>query len=108
MDNLKMDNSEVLGHLLKIESEAAAMVSDAQAEADRRVAEAEKQNRAAYEERYQNVLKNLEDGEKKLKEQIRLQYREEIDAFRKKVSSVNVDVNAFAALLDKLIAGESC
>jgi F0F1-type ATP synthase membrane subunit b/b' len=102
-----MEKDEVLGHLLKIESEAAALVNDAQAEADRRVTEAEKQNRAGYEERYQNELKRLEDEEKKHRENLRLQYREEIDAYRKEISSVNADVNAFSALLDKLIAGES-
>jgi F0F1-type ATP synthase membrane subunit b/b' len=102
-----MENSEVLGHLFEIESEAAAMVSDARAEADRRVAEAEKQNRTGYEERYQNKLKKLEDEGKKYREQVRLQYREEMDAYRKKVSSVNVDVNAFSVLLDKLLAEET-
>jgi len=40
-----MENEGALEHLLKIESDAAALVSDAQEEADRRVQESEKKNR---------------------------------------------------------------
>ena len=101
-----MDNDEVLGHLLQIESEAAALVNDAQTEADRRIAEAEKQNRASYEEHYQTELKRLENEFQKYKEQIRRQYHEEIDAYREKISSINVDTKTFSALLDRLIEGE--
>jgi F0F1-type ATP synthase membrane subunit b/b' len=101
-----MDNDEVLGHLLKIESEAATLVNDAQTEADRRIAEAEKQNRASYEERYQTELERLENEFQKYKEQIRRQYLEEIDAYRKKISSVDVDAGAFSALMDRLFAEE--
>ena len=103
-----MDNNDALGNLLKIEAEAAALVADAQAEADRRVTEAEKQNRALYEERYQNELKKLENKFQKYKEQVQKQYREELGAYRKKNSSVNVDTNAFSALLDRLFAEETC
>ena len=101
-----MDNDEILNHLLKIESEAAMLVNDAQTEADRRVTEAEKQCRSAYEERYQTELTRLEGEFQKYREQIRRQYLEEIDAYRKKVSSVNIDTEAFAALMDRLIAEE--
>ena len=47
-----MDNTEVLGHLLKIESEAAVLVNEAQAEADKRVTEAEKILRSGFDERF--------------------------------------------------------
>ena len=101
-----MDNDEVLGHLLKIESDAAALVNDAQTEADRRIAEAEKQNRASYEERYHAELKRLENEFQKCRELVQQQYQEEIDTYREEVSSVNVDVNAFSVLLDRLVAEE--
>ena len=101
-----MDNNDVLGHLLKIESEAAALVNDTQAEADRRIAEAEKQNRASYEERYQNELKKSEDEFQKFTEQVRRRYREELETYRGKISSANIDTKAFCALFDRLIAGE--
>jgi vacuolar-type H+-ATPase subunit H len=55
-----MDNNEVLDHLLKIEAEAAALVDEAQAEADTRITEAEKQNRAAYDKRFIEENQRLE------------------------------------------------
>jgi len=102
-----MDNDEVLGHLLKIESEAAALVNDAQAEADRRVLEAEKQNHAAYEERYRSEGERLENDYKALKEKIRRQYQTELESYSNKITSLHVDVNRFSALLDRLVTEEA-
>jgi len=102
-----MDNNEVLDHLLKIESEAAALVNDAQAKTDTRIAEAEKQNRAVYEERYQNELKKMEKEFQEHRERIQKKYREEMDAYREKISLANIDTNTFCTLLDRLIAGKT-
>jgi F0F1-type ATP synthase membrane subunit b/b' len=102
-----MDNDEVLGHLLKIESEAAALVNDAQAEADRRVLEAEKQNHAAYEERYRREGERLEREYQALKEKIRRQYQIELESYSNKITSLHVDVSRFSALLDRLVAEEA-
>ena len=101
-----MDNNEVLGHLLKIESEAGVLVDDAQAEADKRVAEAEKQNRTAYEERYREESERLEGEFLASKERARRRYREELETYQEQISSMNVDTGRFSALLDKFIAGE--
>ena len=101
-----MEKNDVLSHLLKTESEAAALVIDAQAEADRRVEEAEKQNRVYHEEQYQKELIKLENNFQKFKEQTRRLYLEELDTYKEKISSANVDTNAFSSLLDKFITGE--
>ena len=45
-----MDDQELLQHLLDLDNKAAALVSDAQTEADRRITEGEKQNHARYDE----------------------------------------------------------
>ena len=101
-----MDKNDALCHLLKTESEAAALVIDAQAEADRRVEEAEKQNRASFEEHYKKALTKLENEFCILKEQTRRLYLEELAAYKETISSVNTDTNTFSALFDELIAGE--
>ena len=101
-----MDNDEVLGHLLKIEAEATALVLDAQTEADKRIAESEKQNRILYEEHYQNELTKQENKFQAFKKQIQQNYQEELDAYKEKISEVYVDTNAFSALLNKFITGE--
>ena len=96
-----MDNNEVLGHLLKVEAEAALLVNEAQAEADKRVAEAEKQNRAAYDESYRVESGKLEGKFQQSKELTRQRYREELEAYKRNISSVGVDTGRFAALLDR-------
>jgi F0F1-type ATP synthase membrane subunit b/b' len=102
-----MDNDEVLGHLLKIESEAAALVNDAQAEADKRVLEAEKQNHAAYEERYRKEGERLGNEFQALKEKIRRQYQTELESYSNKITSLHIDVNRFSALLDRFVTEEA-
>jgi phage host-nuclease inhibitor protein Gam len=100
-----MDNNEVLGHLLKIESEAAKLVIEAQAEADRRITEAEKHNRAVYEEQYRRECERLECELNKSKELVREQYRKELEFYKEEISSIHVDIDRFSALLDKLVIG---
>jgi vacuolar-type H+-ATPase subunit H len=101
-----MDNNEVLDHLLKIEQEAAALVNDAQAEADNRITEAEKQNRAAFDGRFREENEILEKGFLQSKEQARQRYREELEAYKAQISSVPVNNERFSALLDDLVLGE--
>lgn len=102
-----MDSNEVLGHLLKIESEAATLVSDAQAEADKRVLEAERQNHAVCEERYCRESEKLENELRILKEQAQRRYQTELEGYSEHITSVCVDTNRFTALLDRLIAEEA-
>ena len=102
-----MDNSEVLGHLFIIESEAALLVNEAQEEADRRIMEAEKSHRAAYEERCRNENEKLEIEFTKLTEQSQRQYLEELESYEEKLSSAGADSGKFSALLSRLIAEET-
>ncbi|MDR1252970.1 MAG: hypothetical protein LBK62_12540 [Treponema sp.] len=100
-----MNDEEILAHLLKIEAEAAALVNDAQAEADRRVAEGEKQNRANYEERYQTETARLEAAYQTEKEKVKVQYQTELAVYREKLNAINADAGCFAASLEGLLAG---
>jgi F0F1-type ATP synthase membrane subunit b/b' len=102
-----MDNDEVIGHLLKIESEASTMVDEAQAEADKRLLSAEKQNHAAFEERYSKESKRLETEFQAIKEKAQQQYQTELEACREKTAALNSDTKRFSALLDKFVAGEA-
>jgi vacuolar-type H+-ATPase subunit H len=101
-----MDNDEVIGHLLKIESEASTMVNEAQTEADKRLLSAEKQNHANFEEQYSKEIKRLESEFQAVKEKAQQKYQTELDAYRKNTAALNSDTKRFSALLDKLVAGE--
>jgi len=101
-----MDNNEVLDHLLKIEAEAAALVNEAQAEADKRITEAEKQNRAAYDKRFVEENQRLEQGFLQTKELAKEQFKKELETYKEKISSVHVNNDRFSNLLDSLVLGE--
>ena len=103
-----MDNVNTLDHLLQIETKAAALVNDAQAEADRRIHESEEKNHTLYEERYRAKVQELEASLKEEKEKIKIRYQNELDEYRKEISMVDVNVERFSALLnDCLSAGRN-
>jgi vacuolar-type H+-ATPase subunit H len=101
-----MNNDEIIGHLLKIESEASTMVDEAQAEADKRLLEADRQYHVTFEERYSQERKRLENEFQATKEKVQQQYQAELETCRKNVAGINSDTNRFSTLLNKLVAGE--
>jgi regulator of protease activity HflC (stomatin/prohibitin superfamily) len=96
-------DQNVLGHLLKIEGEAAALVDDAQAEADRRVAEAEKQNRSRYDEEYSRQAGELDAAYGQEINQVRADYQDRIESYRKSLEAIATDQGRFSTLLDDLL-----
>jgi vacuolar-type H+-ATPase subunit H len=94
----------ILGHLLKIEADAASLVDDAQAEADRRVAESEKRNRSRYDEEYAQKAAELDRAFEEEISRIRADYRNQLDDYRKSLDAIPVDQGCFSALMDELLA----
>jgi vacuolar-type H+-ATPase subunit H len=99
-----MENVNTLDHLLQIEAKAAALVSDAQAEGDRRIHESEEKSRAIYEERYKAQAQSLESDFKKEKERLRDEYQKALEEYRREISGINVNVDNFCALLNGYLA----
>jgi vacuolar-type H+-ATPase subunit H len=102
-----MENTKTLDHLLEIEAKAAAMVNEAQEEADKRIHESEIKNQTAYEDRFRTEAQKLEDALTKEKERLRAQYQQTLDEYRNEISGINVNVDRFSSLLNKYLAGES-
>jgi regulator of protease activity HflC (stomatin/prohibitin superfamily) len=100
-----MDEQNILGHLLKIEAEASALVDDAQAEADRRVSEGEKQNRILYDERYAASSAEAEVSYTEAIERVREDYRSRLEDYRKSLEAMPLDETNFSNLMEKYIAG---
>ena len=101
-----MDNTEILGHLLEIEKEAAALVNDAQAEADRRIAEYEKKARSVYDESYRHNAQKLELEFQNNKERVKEQYKIEIENYRNELFGLKKNMDGFSALFNKILSGE--
>jgi vacuolar-type H+-ATPase subunit H len=94
----------ILGHLLKIEADASALVDDAQAEGDRRIAESEKQSRSRHEEAYTRRAGELDRAFEEEIARIRADYQEQLAAYRKNLEALPVDQGRFSTLMDELMA----
>ena len=98
-----MTANATLDHLLKIEAQAAAMVKEAQEEADRRIRENEQTNRAAFDEfcKAQNLKR--QSGIKKIIEEIKNKYKITLDEYRGEISKIEADTQKFAGLLEEYL-----
>jgi vacuolar-type H+-ATPase subunit H len=99
-----MDNDNTLEHLLKIEAEAAALVNDAQAEADRRIHENEEKNRKIYEERFKTEAQTRESALVKEKEKLKEQYQRTLEEYRNGISNAKTDMEKFSELFNRYVA----
>lgn len=97
----------LLDHLLKIEAEAAALVDEAQAEVDHRAGEAERHNRARYEERYSQESAALEAAYRREIEGVKGYYKEELEAYRESLNRIKMDKERFSALMTAFLAKDS-
>jgi vacuolar-type H+-ATPase subunit H len=101
-----MDEHDVLGHLLQIEAEAAALVDDAQAEADKRIAGDEKRNRLNYDETFSKEAGALDEEYRKETTALREDYQKQLNAYREHISAMQVNETAFFCLLKDLLLKE--
>jgi hypothetical protein len=93
----------VLRHLLDLEVQAAALVDDAQAEADRRAAEGEKLSRARYDEAYAAEVAALEAAYAEETAAIKADYKSQLDAYREGLRAMPVNRGAFSALAERFL-----
>ena len=98
-----MDDHDVLRHLLDLDARAAALVDDAQAEADRRAIEGEKQNRARYDEVYTREAEALEKSHAKNLASVKEEYRKQLQAYGESLKAMPLDTKAFSTLAEKLL-----
>ena len=102
-----MDNISTLDNLLQIETQAVALVNDAQAEADRRIRESEAKNHSVYEESFRAKIQELEISLKEEKEKIKKRYQDELDEYRKEISMVDADYDRFSSLLNNYLTSKT-
>jgi len=101
-----MAEVNTLDHLLEIEAQAAALVNDAQEEADRRLRENEDRNRALYNERIKSEINIRQTQLNDEIEKIKNKYNKALDDYRAEINNVKADVQAFSGLLNKYLSDE--
>ena len=95
-----MDDHDILQHLLGLETDAAALVNDAQAEADRRVSEGEKLNRSRYDENYTREVEALELSYVQKIAAVREGYRQQLEDYRNDLQAIPLNPEAFFPLAE--------
>ena len=98
-----MDDHDVLQHLLNLDTEAAALVDDAQTEADQRITSGEKQNRLRYDEIYAREVEALELSFTRDIAEIKEDYRRQLDLYRENLITMPLNTKAFSSLAEKLL-----
>ena len=99
------DDKNVLQHLLQLEAEASSLVDGAQAEADRRLAEAEKQCRAVYEKTYSAEVEKLEADYIRETAAIKEEYRTQLESYHNELRAQRTDTGAFSGLARQFLLG---
>ncbi len=94
---------DAINHLLEVEKNAAALISDAAEEADRRLTQARAQYNSEYKARYDKEAARLESEYQAEHEKIAEKYQKEIDSYKESLAAKPQDSSAFAATLDRLI-----
>jgi hypothetical protein len=98
-----VENPNVLQHLLKVEAEAASLAKDAAEEANKRLAEAEKQNRLLYDEQYAQKTAVLEAAYKADIAVVKDVYQKQLGDFYQKLDGIKTDFGNFSRLLESLL-----
>ena len=101
-----MENKNTLDLLLMVEAKAAALINDAQAEADRRIHDSEEKQHAVYEERFRVEIQAQEALLQKNSEKIKEQYQQMLDEYRREISGIDVDTEHFSKLVNEYIAAQ--
>ncbi|MDR2393589.1 MAG: hypothetical protein LBD93_05495 [Treponema sp.] len=96
-------NEPVLYHLLQVEREAATLVEDAQAEADRRLAAGEQQNRTQYDERYGQEVASIDEKYATKRAALEASYQQELEGYRESLNALPVYRERFSALVASLL-----
>ncbi len=97
--------TDVLGHLIQIEHDAASILFDAQVEADKRTSEAHVQADHEYKLEYDTLIEKLEkDCEKKL-QSLDVEHVQDFEKFKDDLHKTEKDSKNFSALFETLLFG---
>jgi hypothetical protein len=98
-----MEEQKLLQHLLDIEAKAASLVEEAQALADKRVAEGDAALRKDYDARYAGEAALLEKARLSSLARTRAEYEEQLSLFQKELDAAVPDRGGFNSLLESCL-----
>jgi hypothetical protein len=103
----RSNEKNVLQRLLCLEAEAAALIKDANAEANHRLSDEEKICRAYFEKAYSAETASLEALYINEIKAIKEEYKKQLEAYRESLASSSVDKAAFFILAEQFFLEEA-
>jgi len=98
--NVELD---AINHLLEIEKQASGLISDAQIEADKRIAEARAKYNSEYKAKYETVAADLEKKYQDDYAAVTKKYADEIEVYKKSLEEKNQNKEDFKKVVEKLL-----
>jgi hypothetical protein len=98
------DNTiDVINHLIEQEQLAEGLLQEAQAESEKRIANARAGAEADYKAKYEQLIGGLEADYKAQTAQVERAHREKSAEYRDRLEALKTDTPSFNAYLDKLL-----
>lgn len=95
--------ADVIGHLLDVERNATAVLTQASEDAEKRIAAARAQADQRFKAEYDELIARLEKQYAEQTTAVANSYTLAVGAYKEKISAAAKDVPAFNALLDALL-----
>lgn len=101
-----MSEKEVntISHLLEVEQKAAELASQAQIEADKKIAQAKAQADSQFKSEYEKIIAECEQNYAQKTAALDNKNLEEISSYKAKISQSAKDTAAFNSFLDSVLA----
>ncbi|MCK9169117.1 MAG: hypothetical protein M0P01_01735 [Treponema sp.] len=93
----------VINHLLDVEHQAAEMISEAQREADKRIAAFRTQSENEYKKQYDEIISKLEDDYKTGTDDIVHRHSESITRYKSDIQNTVLNNESFNKQLDVIL-----
>lgn len=100
-----MDGQDVIGHLMGIEREAASLLSDAQAEADRRKTAASEESSKKFKEAYEKLVTAFESELKSGMQSVDKTRADLLSSYQTRIEAIPQYPESFNSFLDSVFSG---
>jgi F0F1-type ATP synthase membrane subunit b/b' len=97
-----MEDTDILKHLMDIESRAQIIIADAKAESEKRLSAVKKEAEAKFERDYERRAKDLERKLVEAKAAIQREYEADIAGYERSLENLAVDAAKFARTVEEL------
>lgn len=95
--------ADVITHLLEVESQASALIDDAQTESSRRILSAKQKADESFQAKYRELVEVLENDYSQKIKSLDENHRKAFEIYQETIRNSNKDVDAFNSMLDKIL-----